>query len=502
MPQIKEYKVQSTVSGVPDVQMASPAQSGAEGAGKQQLANAGLELAQIINKRQEQAEVSDVHANLSKTQAVWTQKYQQELQQGTLDTETFSQEFSDAMDAQAETVSTRAGKNYFNQASAALKAHFTMAAAEGQAELAGAKARSNYVESLNAGSSTLLNDPSSFELVNSLQEKSIDNLVATGGLPAAKADELKAQSRNDLAKSSIRGWIKLDPEATVQELNSGRWDSVLGDHKTPGGDVKNQMIGEAEQAVRGKSVEQERMKRQQKEAAEAAQTATQNEFLAKMSVDQLSTKDILESGLEPFGSGSKEQFIKLLQQHEEQKAQKIKTDPGTFMTLWDDIHLPDGDPKKIVDENDLNKYMGRGLTVQDINILRGEIQGKKTLAGEDEAALKKNMTEMARAKLVKTNPMTGIPDPSGMELYQKFTVNFLSDYNEQRKKGKTPRELLDPASPDYLGKGINSYLRPINVIIKDQMKMISKNPNAPTPPPVEPRGPNETMSQYLKRTGK
>lgn len=503
MPRLQEYNVQTQAAGVPDVRLARPIDVAGTGQGMQQLANAGFELANTIKKNQEQSDLSDIHVNLSKAQAEWTNSYREQLQAGTLNTEEFTQKFNEAMDKEGENVSTRAGRLYFAQASAQLKAHFLETAAVGQAELAGAKAKSNYMQSLQNGSSALINDPSSFELTNSMQKAGIENLVRSGNLPAQAAEELKIHSQNELAKSAVRGWIQLDPIEAKNQLNSGKWDAYIG------GDAKHQLIAEASQADRAREVEDMRLKRQQQEVLEQQQKDTQNQFLQKIEKNELSAKEVLNSNLDPFGSGSKEQFIKLISENQRMRADKIKTNPDVFVATWDRIHLPDGDPNKLVDENDLNKLMGygpgRGLTASDVNMLRGEMQGKKTQDGQIEAELKKGVVDIARSTLTKSNPLTGIRDPVGDVQYQKWLSGFLQDYSKQRQEGKTSSQLLDPDSPEYLGKNIRQYVRSNKQVIKDLIKTGSPSGDvapSPTPAQVEPRKPGESAADYLKRLGK
>ncbi len=494
MPQIKPYELQTKAALVPDVQQASPEAFGQSGKALKEFSGQVMEVADLIKKRQVQSDLSDIDVNLSKTQADLTTKYQEELQKGTLDTEAFSKEVEDTLTGLGDQVNTGEGRLHFNKTSAQLKSHFMEKAATGQAQLAGAKAKSNYSETLNNYSATLINDPSSFTHANQLQSQSIDNLVASGGLPAAEAEVLRSHSQNELAKASVRGWIKLNPQGAIDQLNSGQWDKILGDKETSGGQVKEQLLGQAEQAIKAGKVDDERDKRLQKDALNQKQIDIQNDFLQKIADDKLSTKEILRSELDPFGSGSKETFIRLLQDHEKSKSEKIKTDPSVFIDLWDKTHLPDGSPDKLVNENDLNKYMGRGLTVQDINTLRGEIQNKKTTAGKNESDLKKGLTDIAKGKLTKSNPLTGFKDPVGDEQYQKFLNGFITDYNQQRQAGKTPQQLLSPESPDYLGKNINQYVRSNQQIIRDLVKSgANQNSN------VAPIG--EEMIDVISPTG-
>lgn len=503
MPQIKTYESQRETAGAVQVQNAGSSGSDLLAHSKRQFGEALGNIGGAVVKAAEQSELSDLHAQMSEAHAQYTQEFHKRLQDGTLNTEEFMQDFSDYTDQIAENVGTRAGQNYFEQAQAQLSSHFLESAAAGQAELAGVKAKQNFIQASNSAASALLNDPSSFDLTLQMQNQAVDNAVSTGGLPANLSDKLKNEGATDLAKSAVRGWIKLNPELAKGQLNEGKWDKYVD------GDLKYQLLGQADQEIRGREVEGQRLKRQEADALAAAQTATQNDFLTKMTDNSLSPKDILNSNLDPFGSGSKEQFLQLLKIQAKEATEKIKTDPSTFITLWDKIHLPDTDPNRMVDENQLNQYLGRGLTVSDISTLRGEIQGKKTVDGGIEAELKKGVTEIAKGMLTKSNPLTGIRDPSGDEQYQKFMTNFLNTYNAEKQKGKTAQQLLNPDSPDYLGRSIRQYTRSNKQIMSDLVRAsrnttpVAEGTTAPSPAPsVAPRQPGESASEYLKRIGK
>lgn len=253
-----------------------------------------------------------------------------------------------------------------------------------------------------------------------------------------------------------------------------------------------------------------------KKAKDDAQTTTQNDFLARMNLPdndpkKLTPAEIINSNLDPTGSGSKAQFITMLDAHERASAKPIKTDPTLFTALWDRIHLPDDDPNRLRNENDLNPYMGRGLTVDNVNQLRAEIQGKRTPEGEEQAALKKGLIEIARGKLTRSNPLTGLRDPIGDELLQKFMSTVLREYTEKRRAGKTVLELLSPDSKEYLGHLLNTpgFVRSPLQIMQDIAKYNfgsataapspAAAPQVPTPRP--PRLLGETPEAYLKRIG-
>lgn len=496
MPRIQEYNVQTSVGNAPEVRLARP--NSAVGEGLQSLANVGLEISDKLKKAQEQSDISDIHVSLAQAQADWTNEYQKQLQEGTLDSEDFNSKFNTAMEKAAEDVTTRAGRLYFNQASAQLKAHFLETAAIGQAELKGAKAKENYNKSLQMNSSTLLNDPSSFGLVNSLQQQSIQTLTTNGTLPAKAAGELSLHSQTELAKSAVRGWINLNPEDAKAQLNQGKWDEYIG------GELKHQLIGEAEQAANARLVEDNRLKKQQQEVLKQQQTETQNQFLEKLSKNTLSAKEVLSSNLDPFGTGSKEQFIKLIAENDKTKGE-VRTDSNTKMNLWNRIHLPDGDPNKLLNENELNAYFGKGLTYPDIKELRDEIQGRHTQEGRDESDLKQNVIREAQDAIVKRDQLTGVADPIATNQYNRWFSNFIKNYNEQRQKGVSPYKLLTPGTPEYLGSDIRTYIRDRRSVMRDLVKVKKAAVPIATPTPAatpEPRKPGESAAAYLQRVGK
>lgn len=500
MPVIKPYEIKTLAASAPDVRSVSVTSSAGVGKGLEQLGGSLTTLSEALSKREQQEDVSDTHVKMSEAQANLTNEYHQQLQDGTLDVDDFKDHVQDTMDKVGDKVGTHTGQLYFNQASAELQANFLVKAAQGSAQLAGEKAKANYMTSLNNGSTTLLNDPSSFEFTQSQQTQGIDALVASGGLPAEAADKLKLHSNEELAKSAVRGWIRLDPETAKKQLDDGKWNNYID------GDLKHQLYGEVNQQNNANEANQRQKEKQIKDAHDAAQTKTQNDFLQQMQDGKLKTQDVLDSGLDAFGSGSKEQFIQMIKrQADESNDKKIKTDSSTYINLWDRVHLPDGDPNKITNENDLNSYMGRGLTVENINTLRSEMLGKKTAAGQAEGDLKKGFTDIAKGKLSKSNPLTGIRDPVGDEQYQKFLSNFSSDYSKKRQEGKSAQELLNPDSPDYMGKSITQYVRSNQQIMKDLVKSQAKV--APSVPekaanPPTPRQPGESAANYLKRIGK
>ena len=519
MPKIREYQQQVEAPGALNFRRAQAEDMGI-GQGLSQLGRGTTQLGETVAKRAEQNDISDLTAKVADAHVRLTKQLNDQIQNGTLKAEDFQRVFDDEMGKVTADASTYAGQQFATRMQAQLKEHFVEKAIAGQAHLAGEKAKANYLQMSNGLSTTLMDDPSQFALAKSMHDASLDEMVKSGGLPADAAAHLKVKGASDLAASAVRGWIKLNPEDAKAQLTAGKWNDLVS------GDVKKQLFHESEMAINAKRIEAERLRAEQQRILGQKQLEVQDDFLKRIHAGTLSAKDILGSILDPVGSGSKKQFLDML---EASADSKLKTDPATFVELFRRIHADENDPKRILDENDLNPYLiGRRLSFEDLNKLRGELQGKKTTDGAIESELKKNVIKMAESSLTRSNPLSGMKDPVGDNQMGKFLSVFLTTYESEKKKGKTPLQLLNPDSPDYLGKLVGQFQRTPQQVMQDMAKMASgdragsglaSNPstspspgaspsNAPsvTPSPApsgdRARRPGESIQEYMKRVGK
>jgi hypothetical protein len=502
VPIIREYGQQVRAPGPSEKNYATPAQFGAASAqGLQALGQAVSQVGSILSQREEQENLSDITAKTAKANADLALDFQQVMRTAEPGDKTAFEEYNKRVEGTlgkvGENATTGPARRFFAEASERIKGQLFRSADAGQADLAGVKAETDYTDTFNNLSSTVMADPSSLQLQRDLHSAAVENLVQSGLLPVAKARELQADGDNKLVKASVRGWTQLNPEYAKQKLDSGEYDADLG------ADGKAQMYGEVDQAVRARLAEQERMIRLQERERELAQRSTQNGLLKKFVDNTLNEKDILNSNLEPFGSGSKDQFIGMLERANS-SGKALQTNPNVMMSLFRKIHLPDGDPDKILDENALNEYVGRGLSFTDLNRLRDEMQGLNTEAGKVEATMKKQVFDFARSKLSKANPLLGLRDPEGEENVLNYMNFFYQEYAEQRKQGVPASKLLNPESPDYLGKYVHNFAKTPQEILNSSMRRKTVTPLPISGASAEkkaqsPRGAGESAADYLKR---
>jgi hypothetical protein len=167
---------------------------------------------------------------------------------------------------------------------------------------------------------------------------------------------------------------------------------------------------------------------------------------------------------------SKDRIIKLIGDPGEKDE---RTYGSGFVKAFQMVHAPAGTQGRITDVNELYPRLGPSgdLTMAGVEKLRGEIELKKSPEGNAEAQLKKAFTDFAFAHISGTDLGMNTKDPKGEELYLKFMAQWMPAYDAARRAGKSPGQLLDPNSPDYLAKGMletgHGFVRPMNVWFND-----------------------------------
>ncbi len=112
-----------------------------------------------------------------------------------------------------------------------------------------------------------------------------------------------------------------------------------------------------------------------------------------------------------------------------------------FLDLYHQIHPSNGESPAITDANQLNQYVGEGLTLSGRNQLQKEIEST-----DGSKSLKADTYKAVDGKISKKNPLTGIQDPDGdiravnAHSYLRRYIICLSD-----------DELLNPKNPKWVG---------------------------------------------------
>lgn len=142
---------------------------------------------------------------------------------------------------------------------------------------------------------------------------------------------------------------------------------------------------------------------------------------------------------------------------------------ANFYNLFNAIHAPSDDASRVTSLKELQKYVGKsdGLTISGYDRLSKELQEKGTPDGEAEGMMKKQFFANAKQQISGKDEALGITDPKGEENYLRFMAQALPAYEQGKSDGKSATALLNPDSPDYIGKSITSFKRTTAEMLAD-----------------------------------
>lgn len=495
MPQIKEYHSQVGTAGPLEKpnQRASADEFGASiGRGVAQLGQAVSHVAEVQSRAEEAQEVADLHGRISDIKVKRYADLKDRYNSGEIDIDDFRNGINEDFSEVGGEVRTKTGKLYLQRSQAESMESFTIAAMGDRAKLAGEKARTSMQLSIDNHTAILNDDPSQLNTAIFSSDEMVESSVASGFLPSVRADEFKAEFRKRYAKSAIRGWIKNKPELAKQNLEGGTWDQYLD------GDLKHQLEGESDREINRRRIEQERVQSLEREAKRLKDEVVKKDLVTGMIDGNVSTVQIRDAELD---ASTTEHLFFLQDRINKQKVEK--SDPVLYNSMLERIHLPDGDPRKITDQDQINNLVTQ-LPLEQIKNLRTEFEGRSTIEGRHEGDLKSQFMKSARAALVKSS-LFGLPDPAGEENLARLMVSYQVEYREAKKSGKSPMQLLDPDNKDGMYKLIQKFQKSPAQIGQEMSESMMRQmgPYTPSPsatPNPKARKPNETPQQWRERT--
>lgn len=488
MPRIQQYQASAPTAG-PVLDRTGVRSVTPTGGGLQALGDATEKIAAVFQRRNEQAEVSDISAQMAGAHADLTNQLAETMRTAQPGDPDVAQNFmKDKVDSAiqkiGDNVSTPEGRNHFNTLAATLKGHFLQSAVAEQVDAAGVKAVADHTNSLNSLSSSLIANPSAFDTTLKLNKDGLDGLVKTGLLPSKHALQLQETDQTELAKSAVLGWYKSNPQVGIDKLNAGAYDQYIK------GDLKSHLLGAGR-------VEIDRRAKAADDARTEAARQAGNAFVARLQPDSknpLTVPDVLANNNMDFRE--KEHFISQIGKSQDDAAADESS--SAFIDVLKRIHAEDTDPRKMRDEKALFEYFDV-FDMKQIGLLRKEIADKRSPDGENESKLKAGLLKVAEEKLL--NPVLGLRDPEGHEQLQKYESWMLPEYTKQRQAGKSAVQLLDPGSPDYLGKTLSNYTKTPQQVMQTITRQMGGSGKAPLPP-ERVRKAGENPANYLERINK
>ncbi len=265
--------------------------------------------------------------------------------------------------------------------------------------------------------------------------------------------------------------------------------------------TREHIIQQIDQAKQSQLINIQRQHTIAKQAAQDKSDQVEGELLKNIfgNDPNLKPNDIVNNG--DLTREARERMLHVLSTATKPEAPAV-TSHNTTMTILDSMRRPDGDPTKITTLDPIYKaYIDGNLTRTDFTFLRDEFQKRMTPDGENFEKRKAAFIEAIKPQIDKSNPLMGKIDQSGREALYRFNFDLEKKIAEYRKSGKDPYDLLDPSKPDYLARpgALKDYQKSLTESLQDQAARLTGKPIATK---IEPRKPDESPAEYLKRVGK
>lgn len=490
MAKLREYEQRTNVAG-PVGERRATAEDIGGGGGLSALGQSVSGIADVIHRRREQSDVSEIHAKFAKLDADYTVRWRETLAQdptgdkGLMDK--FLEDHQKDVEEIGTTVGSDAGRKYYTQKSAESQGHFTVMTDHTRAEQAGAFAKQRAVMAMDAGSSALIENPADYNRYRADHEKYVNELVATGALPAIKGEEMKRIGYERYSMAAMQGWIKLAPQEARKQLESGQWDSTIdAEHKMQLG----HQITQAENAQR---IEAERQRKEAERLKKERQEQINNGYIKDFSENKLSLKTVMDN--DELTYQQKDHWMQAF------KAKTHENDEAGRAEVLRRISLPPGDPQKITSSDQIVAMVGKGqIKTSSLPSMFRLLEGKGTPEYDQAQAQLKGIRDTYYGLIAKPDPVTKLPDPVAAPTWNKANIDFYDAYYTGKKAGKTDHQLLHPDSPDYVGKVFKKYQRGFVDKLKSTIDFYN-NLDFSKLKSGEQRKEGESAADFLKRTG-
>lgn len=182
-------------------------------------------------------------------------------------------------------------------------------------------------------------------------------------------------------------------------------------------------------------------------------------------------------------------------------AGKSTTYGTNFSALIMRALAPGADSGRIYDPKSLYAMVGKGenapLTNTGFQVLSGLIGKRNTPQGEAFAEQTRKFLQSAHGQISGANKAMSIGDPKGEALYSKFLLQAVPMIEALQAQGKTPAQIFDPKSPDYVGAYVGNFKRTFTEQMKDQIHDYT-NPSVTTLPDLDSLGDDTARKSALQ----
>lgn len=347
----------------------------------------------------------------------------------------------------------------------------------------------------NIYSAQAYRDPSLLDGILDLADESLNEFA--GALPQGAEEKYRQEARGSIIESAIAGLVDLGgTNEALALMKSDRFNADLDPRRRA--ILSDQIVRRAEMLARAAEIDAARGQRLMEAEERRVSKQAQDKYFAKLgqgATDPLAKEIMLDDTLTPEDKRSMLSVV----ERSSQAAPLSEVSHATSTSLFARIHLPDGHPDKIIDENAINQeFIAGRLNDSDRDSLRKEVADARTPEGD---MLGKRMNDFFNAIEPQVNPkgIFGLPsDPTGGEQMYRFQDMVRRKVQEYRSAKRDPFTLFDPASPDYLGKPetVKSYSKSLPEQMQSIIEGMSPGATAMPSAEAEYNSPEDVAAAY------
>jgi len=413
--------------------------------------------------------------------------------------------------------------NAFTAHAAATVEHFTALGRQVDAKLAGEAAVTQYDAKLNSVGNFLQQHPDQLAHFRAMGEADIrepDGIYPVLGRTVQ--DKFVQQMNEHYAVSATEGLTRhnptlalrllRDPELRVNEQYGWMAQYIPHEQMAP-------LINQAETEVRAIGIEARQAAAELRLQQTELHHATDRTLMAKYALHEenptnpqfppLTATEVGHALQENRLDGEVGRaMLNMLEEYA--KPGKVKTNQEAYWALFNRIHAPFGDPRRLTDLAPIYEAAGRRrqLSPPDMERLRKEFLDARTSDGQKLGTTKLEFLAGYKMSIDKSNPVMGKLDQEGGIKFSEFQYFVDQEVERYTKENKDPSVLFnpDPSNTEFLGRHVGRFQKPLMESIRDFSKNLNRAPSSVNPSGVIPvdkqRRSGETPQQYLDRMKK
>ena len=379
---------------------------------------------------------------------------------------------------------TERGRNFIQARGQSLREHMFTKTTADMSTLAGIALKTNLVESLNAFSSTVKQDPSSLDTVMESFRAQVESLTDSSpnlrGVEAQKARFTAAQGGLEkIVQTAVNAAIELTPEAGLRMARDPKYSRYVS------GDDITKFEKEAKSVIRERRQDIQWAQHQQDRAAKKASDEVQMDMELKiLSGDpSVTLKGIRDD--QTLTPDSKRMLGRVLMREMKPATAAVVSRANTAK-LMERIIADEGDPTRISDTRPLDEaFVREEISKEDWKFLKDRVNDPD---GDGTQARFNEFLRTYKKSISKPNSF-GVSTPEDEQRAYFFYNDAMAKFKQYKKEGKNPLDLVNPAKPDFLGSpaSLSQYTQTLEQQLTARTKALSKpaaTPDKLDPPPI------------------